>query len=175
MERTLMSEKHDHPSHDHLKPESSSIQAKPVYVFLGALAAASAFVFVLIYGLLWALDRQREADQTPPATRVALPEGTKKYPPEPRLQGAPAPEGPSLLPLDDWVDYKKKMDAAAASYAWVDENAGIARIPLERAKEIVAQEGLPLLSETARQEIELAESTRLKVLGAEANGGRIIR
>jgi hypothetical protein len=170
-----MSEKHDHPSHDHLKPESSSIQAKPVYVFLGALAAASAFVFVLIYGLLWALDRQREADQTPPATRVALPEGTKKYPPEPRLQGAPAPEGPSLLPLDDWVDYKKKMDAAAASYAWVDENAGIARIPLERAKEIVAQEGLPLLSETARQEIELAESTRLKVLGAEASGGRIIR
>ena len=88
---------------------------------------------------------------------------------------APAPEGPSLLPLDDWVDYKKKMDAAAASYAWVDENAGIARIPLERAKEIVAQEGLPLLSETARQEIELAESTRLKVLGAEASGGRIIR
>lgn len=170
-----MSEKHDHQSHDHLKPESSSIQAKPVYIFLGVLAVASAFVFVLIYGLLWALDRQREADQTPPATRVTMPEGTKKYPPEPRLQGAPAPEGPSLLPLDDWVDYKKKMDAAATSYAWVDENSGIARIPLERAKEIVAQEGLPLLSETAQQEIELAEATRLKVLGAEASGGRIIR
>ncbi|MGA1369144.1 MAG: hypothetical protein ACO394_11575 [Blastocatellia bacterium] len=170
-----MSEKHDHQSHDHLKPESSSIQAKPVYIFLGVLAVASAFVFVLIYGLLWALDRQREADQTPPATRVTMPEGMKKYPPEPRLQGAPAPEGPSLLPLDDWVDYKKKMDAAATSYAWVDENSGIARIPLERAKEIVAQEGLPLLSETAQQQIELAEATRLKVLGAEASGGRIIR
>jgi len=170
-----MSEKHDHQSHDHLKPESSSIQAKPVYAFLGVLAVASAFVFVLIYGLLWALDRQREADQTPPATRVVMPEGMKKYPPEPRLQGAPAPEGPSLLPLDDWADYKKKMDAAATSYAWVDENSGIARIPLERAKEIVAQEGLPLLSETARQEIELAEATRRKVLGAEASGGRIIR
>jgi hypothetical protein len=165
-----MSEKHDH-----LKPESSSIQAKPVYIFLGVLAVASAFVFVLIYGLLWALDRQRDADQTPPATRVTMPEGMKKYPPEPRLQGAPAPEGPSLLPLDDWVDYKKKMDAAATSYAWVDENSGIARIPLERAKEIVSQEGLPLLSETARQQIELAEATRLKVLGAEASGGRIIR
>ena len=170
-----MSEKHDHQSHDHLKPESSSIQAKPVYIFLGVLAVASAFVFVLIYGLLWALDRQREADQTPPATRVTMPEGMKKYPPEPRLQGAPAPEGPSLLPLDDWVDYKKKMDAAATSYAWVDENSGIARVPLERAKEIVAQEGLPLLSETAQQQIELAEATRLKVLGAEASGGRIIR
>jgi hypothetical protein len=170
-----MSEKHDHQSHQHPKPETSTIQAKPVYIFLGVLAVGTAFVFVLVYGLLWALDRQREADQTPPSTRVTLPEGMQKFPPEPRLQGAPAPGGPSLLPLDEWADYKKKMDAAATSYAWVDEGAGVARIPLQRAKEIVAQEGLPLLSETAREEIELAESMRKKVLGAEASGGRVIR
>ncbi len=170
-----MSEHQDHQHHDHLEPESSAVRPKPVFAFLAILTVATAFVFVLIYGLLWALDKRREADQTPPATRVELPEGQRKLPPEPRLQGAPGPDGPSLLPLDDWRDYKQKVDHMAASYGWVDKSAGIARIPIERAKDLVAEKGLPLLSDTAQRDFEAAQEVRRAAMAAESSAGRLIR
>lgn len=170
-----MSEHNENQHHDHLEPESSSIKAKPVLVFLGVLAAATAFVFVLIFGLLRAFDMRREADTTPPVSRVELPDGQRKLPPEPRLQGAPGPDGPSLLPLDDWKVYKEMTDKQVASYGWVDQATGIARVPLERAKEMVVEQGLPLLTEKMVSEIERAEATRKAVLGADSSGGRLLR
>lgn len=170
-----MSEHNEHQHHDHQQPESSSIKAKPVLAFLGVLAVATAFVFVLIWGLLRALDMRREADTTPPASRVELPEGQRKLPPEPRLQGAPGPTGPSLLPLDDWRVYKEMTDKQVASYGWIDKSAGIARVPIERAKELAVERGMPMLSEKMAGEVERAESTRRIALGADSSGGRQLR
>lgn len=170
-----MSEHKEHQHHDHQEPETSSIKARPIIAFMVILTAATAFVFVLIWGLLWALDKRREADDTPPSTRVEMPDGQRRFPPEPRLQGAPAPDGPSLLPLDDWRVYKEMTDKQVASYGWVDKNGGVARIPVERAKELVAQQGLPMLSEKMVADIERAESTRKAVLGADSSAGRLLR
>ena len=170
-----MSEHNEHHHHDHQEPESSNIKAKPVLAFLGVLAVATAFVFVLIWGLLWAFDQRRDADPTPPASRVELPDGQRKLPPEPRLQGAPAPDGPSLLPLDDWKVYKEMTDRQVVSYGWVDKASGVARIPVERAKELVAEQGLPLLSEKSISDIERAEATRREVYAADSSAGRLLR
>ncbi len=170
-----MSEHKEHQHHDHQEPETSSIKARPVLAFMVILSAATAFVFVLIWGLLWALDRKREADETQPATRVEMPEGQRRLPPEPRLQGAPGPDGPSLLPLDDWRVYKEMTDKMVASYGWVDKNGAVARIPVERAKELVAAQGLPMLSDKMVADIERSESTRKAVLGADSSAGRLLR
>lgn len=170
-----MSEHKEHQHHDHQEPETSSIKARPVLAFMGILSAATAFVFLLIWGLLWALDKKREADDTQPATRVEMPEGQRKLPPEPRLQGAPGPDGPSLLPLDDWRVYKEMTDKMVASYGWVDKNGAVARIPVERAKELVAAQGLPMLSDKMVADIEKSESTRKAVLGADSSAGQLLR
>ena len=170
-----MSEHKEHQHHDHQEPETSSIKARPVLAFMVILSAATAFVFVLIWGLLWALDRKRDADETQPATRVEMPEGQRRLPPEPRLQGAPGPDGPSLLPLDDWRVYKEMTDKMVASYGWVDKNGAVARIPVERAKELVAAQGLPMLSDKMVADIERSESTRKAVLGADSSAGRLLR
>ena len=57
-----------------------------------------------------------------------------KSTPEPRLQ----------------VDASKELrqmraaeDAALSSYGWVDKDAGIVKIPVDRAMEILAKKGLP--------------------------------
>ena len=170
-----MSEHKEHQHHDHQEPETSSIKARPVLAFMVILSAATAFVFVLIWGLLWALDRKRDADETQPSTRVEMPEGQRRLPPEPRLQGAPGPDGPSLLPLDDWRVYKEMTDKMVASYGWVDKNGAVARIPVERAKELVAAQGLPMLSDKMVADIERSESTRKAVLGADSSAGRLLR
>ncbi len=54
--------------------------------------------------------------------------------PSPRLQRATT---------YDMVEFRKGEDAALSSYGWEDPKAGIARIPIDRAIDILAKNGLP--------------------------------
>ena len=58
----------------------------------------------------------------------------RKEPPEPRLQKDPAM---------DLQQFRAGEEAVLHSYGWVDPEKGIVRIPVERAMELVAKEGLP--------------------------------
>ncbi len=56
-------------------------------------------------------------------------------PPEPRLQ---------IQPDADWEKYKAAEDSLARTYGWVSREAGVVRLPIDRAMELVAQRGLPV-------------------------------
>jgi hypothetical protein len=58
----------------------------------------------------------------------------KRTPPEPRLE--PDPVAPRLA-------VRAREQEKLASYGWVDANAGVARIPIERAMELLVERGLP--------------------------------
>lgn len=156
--------------------ESSGIKAKPILIFLAALAVATAMVFVIIKGMQYGFKKMDEADKTQPATQLT---GGEKLPPAPRLQGAPEPvpnqtggTRPSQLPLDDLKTYREQVNEKAGSYEWVDKQGNIARIPIERAKEMIAEKGLPSLSETAIKEMQTAEAVRKEVYNSDSNAGR---
>ncbi len=156
--------------------EGSGIKAKPILVFLVALGAATAMVFVIIKGLEYGFHKLDEMDQTTPGTQLNA--GTK-LPPEPRLQGAPEPDpnNPgqtrmSALPLDDMAAERKRVAEKAAGYEWVDKQGGIARIPIEEAKKLIAEKGLPQLGGTAVADNQTAEKVRRDVLNSDSNAGR---
>ncbi len=144
-------------------------------MFLGILTVATVLTFLIIQGMLYAFDKMEEANQAQPAT--ALPEGqVRKLPPEPRLQGAPGPNDlPSLLPIEDLKEYRDQMDKKAISYGWVNKEAGVAHLPLDRAKALTVERGLPMLSDKLVQEVQKAEAMRKQVLDAGASAGRIIK
>jgi hypothetical protein len=166
-------DKHNDP--EDLQPESSGINARPVLAFLIILGVATIIVFVVIKGLLVAFDKMDEARKAQPST--ALPEGlVRKLPPEPRLQGAPGTNDlPSLLPLDEMKEYRKMVDEKSESYGWVTKEAGIAHIPISRAKDLIVERGLPAISGNLTAELEKAEAARKRLLGAESNAGRKIK
>lgn len=171
-----MSTHNDHNDHQNTpQVESSGIKARPVLLFLGILGVATAFVFILIQGLLIAFDKLDTMNRTEPASRVELPEGQRKLPPEPRLQGAPGMDGPTLLPLDEMREYRKMVDEKANAYGWVNKEAGTVRLPLERAKEMLAERGLPELTQKETFDIKKAEETRKIVNSADFNGGRTVK
>lgn len=58
----------------------------------------------------------------------------REIPPAPRLQVAPAA---------DLENLRRAEAAVLNSYGWVDRKAGVVRIPIERAMEILAERGLP--------------------------------
>lgn len=68
------------------------------------------------------------------AGAIATLPAEREIPPAPRLQVAPATE----------LERVRKAEAAVLnSYGWVDRKAGVVRIPVERAMEILAERGLP--------------------------------
>ena len=68
----------------------------------------------------------------PPASPF---ENVRTLPPEPRLQVA--------APMD-LKQYKAAQDEVLNSYGWVDQQAGVVRIPIERAMDLLLQRGFPV-------------------------------
>ncbi|MEP7338410.1 MAG: hypothetical protein ABI977_11800 [Acidobacteriota bacterium] len=170
---------HDNHDNDQEMVESSGIKAKPILIFLLALAISTAVVFVVVVGLQYGFKKMDEMEKAQPATQMT---GGRKLPPEPRLQGAPEvnPDKTgeirmSQSPLDDMKTYNERINKQAASYDWADEKGGIARIPINRAKELIAEKGLPSLSDTAIKQIQAAETVRREVNNSDSNAGRGIK
>ncbi len=72
--------------------------------------------------------------------RAAMGPDYRVLPPEPRLQGVP---GHDADPQQDHRDKVRADNEANEKYGWVDQNAGIAQIPVKEAMKIIAQKGLP--------------------------------
>ncbi len=163
-----------------LLPEGSGVNVKPIVTFLTILTIATALVFVIIKGLMWGFETADDLTATAPASKVET--GQRKFPAEPRLQGAPEPGGenpkvgkPSFLPLDEMREYKKQIEAAEKGYGWVEGKNGVeAQISIEDAKAIIAKRGLPLKADAIIQEVATAEKVRKQMNNSDASAGRNI-
>ena len=60
----------------------------------------------------------------------------------------------SLVPVsgirEDMRELRSKEDELLGSYGWVDQRAGIARIPINEALRLTVQRGLPARQEKAK-------------------------
>ncbi len=128
----------------------------PVILLVGVLFVVIA---VIIHAAVWALFKSfdaRSARQGRPATLVNARPTT---PPVPRLQVDPAA---------DLRRMRASEDESLESYGWIDKEKGIARIPIERAMELIAGRGLP----TGAQAGVSGQAAGLKGEGGGANAGR---
>jgi hypothetical protein len=118
------------PSGDR-RHESSDVNVFWIVVFATGMAIGA----VLVHAVLWlffqglALAEPRK-EQRPPPPADARPH----VPPEPRLQ---------LNDVADLRTLREAEDARMTQYQWIDKPAGIARIPISRAMELVTERGLP--------------------------------
>ena len=55
------------------------------------------------------------------------------------------PAGPRLqpIPANEIFEFRQRENAELSEYGWVDRNAGTVHIPIEQAKELLLQRGLP--------------------------------
>jgi hypothetical protein len=114
--------------------EQSSLIIRPIVLFGLGLLALSAVTFA---SMGWLFDffatRQAKIDVLP--SPLADP---RQLPPEPRLQ---------VVPTQDLQKMRAAENAVLQSYDWVDREAGIVRIPIDRAIEVLAEKGLPVRPE----------------------------
>jgi hypothetical protein len=109
--------------------ERGDARVRPLAWFGLGLSATVVVVALAMVPLFRALrERARGADAPP------HPMAREVEPPPPRLQVAP--------PLD--LEALRRREAELLErYGWVDRERGIARIPVERAMELVLERGLP--------------------------------
>ncbi|MCC6849598.1 MAG: hypothetical protein IT294_13935 [Deltaproteobacteria bacterium] len=96
---------------------------------LGAIAVAAFVAMLVLFNVLARLQAAQTSPPNPLAARYGL-----KEPPAPRLQ---------TDPRQDLVDLHAREAAAIRAYGWVDKQAGVVRVPVERAIALLAERGLP--------------------------------
>ncbi len=99
--------------------EESDLKVKPVAAFGLGLAIVVALVLIGTTMML------HPVHQPPAAMRV--------QPPGPLLQPHPR---------EDLIKLRADEEAALTTYGWADRQAGVVRIPIERAMELTVQRGL---------------------------------
>jgi len=98
-----------------------------------SIAAVTALFFAISWGLMVWLAGEREAAAAP-AIPVVAEHGERRLPGGPRLQSSPEAELREL---------RRELHEEVHGYGWVDEAAGVVRIPVDRAVDLVLEEGLP--------------------------------
>ncbi len=110
--------------------ESRDVNARS----LTRVGIAFALLIVASLFLVWFVFDFFLATPTPTPARREPAWDARRLPPEPRLQPTPVEDLKQMLAAEQSI---------LNSYAWVDRNQGIARIPVSVAMDLVAQNGLP--------------------------------
>jgi hypothetical protein len=114
-----------------LKYETEDFSPRAIRWFTAGLALLTVMVFVIMGWLLWTL-----SDGRPPGQGIVTPTV-----PAPNMSPAPDLQ---VASSQDYLNMRAVEEAQLHSYGWVDPQAGIAAIPIERAMELLAQRGLPV-------------------------------
>jgi hypothetical protein len=131
--------------------ESEDLSPQGVFYFMGGVAVLGVVIYFLLIGMYRYLDNYDRTHQ-PPANPMAATTGvdpqTMNYKqildqaqqtfPKPVLEHSEQTQ---------YVEELKKENEVLGSYDWVDQKNGVVRIPIDRAMDLVAQQGLPVVSQ----------------------------
>jgi hypothetical protein len=113
-------------------PVDHELDFRGILVFVGGLTAVTLVVLASMWGVVSFLKSSLvKRDPEPPALAEAR---EARLPPGPNLQPNPSAE---------LAAFRATEDADLATWAWVDREKSVARVPVDRALEIVASRGLP--------------------------------
>jgi hypothetical protein len=110
--------------------EQRDANVRMIVWFAAGLIISAVVIHLAIAGLYKVFEKQYPSPDAP--SRIAL--DPKPIAPAPQLQ---------TNAQVDLAKYEDEENKKLNSYGWVDRNAGVIRIPIDRAMDLVAQRGLP--------------------------------
>ncbi len=140
----------DELRHTEVAYEHSDLSALAILGFLAGLALVGLVMHIILAGMFSYLDtytkrHELAANPLAPTTTVDLrnptPQVANEFP-LPRLETS------ELGQLDD---KRLEEERVLNTYGWVDQNAGVAHIPIDRAMQLIAQRGLPVAPANMQQ------------------------
>lgn len=118
--------------------EKRDASAAWVFGIVGFLLIAGLIMHFVLAGVMERFEKKPfPADQYSGTRRSA--ETTARSHGVPRLQ---------LKPPEDLHNFRTGEETALNTYGWIDRTAGVVRIPIDRAMDLVLERGLPTRSDT---------------------------
>lgn len=143
--------------------ERRDIGISGVLWFLFGLAVAGVIITFVVNGIYHYLEKRTEAEQAPVSPLVTnAPKDTRHLPTDYRdylKQNFPSPQ----LEIDERTQLNKirlNEEETLSTYDYVDSKAGIVRIPIERAMDLIAERGLPVRSQSNTEVASTAGTTK---------------
>jgi hypothetical protein len=127
--------------------EREDLSSRAVFAFMIGLAIIGVVIYFVIVGMYSYLDRYERSQMTTasplaPSMEVSSRRVTADY-----VEKKFKENGAPMLEQDErgqFRDFLINQESQLNSYGWVDETAGVAHIPIERAMELTVQRGLPV-------------------------------
>jgi hypothetical protein len=127
-----------HDSARSIPVEGDGVSYSGIVWFVVILTVVTVVCQVLMWGLFAALETRADGRDVARAP-LAAPQGQ-------------APPGPNLLAILPGThgepaalkDFRAREEAILNTYGWADQNAGTVRIPIQRAKDLLLERGLPV-------------------------------
>lgn len=116
--------------HNVVGHEESTVDLKPIIAFAVIMVVVTIFSFAAMGFMLDFLKLNQKRNDVPLSPLA----NANPMPPAPRLQVSPG---------QDLKHTRQTMDVLLNSYHWVDKDAGIVGIPVDRAIQVLAEKGLP--------------------------------
>jgi hypothetical protein len=134
-----METKHTTPSPEATGHETKDASILGVVLTGVGLAIGAAIALSIVYGIFQFLSTQPVTTAPPnPMAETSV----QQFPPAPRVEEHPAVEIQEL---------HAKEDSLLSTYGWTDKEAGVVRIPIDRAIDLELQRGFPVRKEAAKK------------------------
>jgi hypothetical protein len=131
--------------------EESDVDVRALLIFLVVCVAFAIVTHLMLYGMFRFFVRMENGRVAAPMSDIQRPPNAN-MPVEPRLQpfdskdkGIDVP--PNLnTPVTDMAAMRTAEDRTLNHYGWVDQKKGVVHVPIEQAKKMLLQRGLPVVS-----------------------------
>jgi len=131
--------------------EHEDLSPQGVFYFMGGVAVLGVVIYFILVGMYRFLDNDDRTHQpaaNPMAATTGVDPQTMNY--KQILDQAQQTFPKPVLEHSEQTQYTeelKKENEVLGSYDWVDQKNGVVRIPIDKAMDLLAQRGLPVVSQ----------------------------
>lgn len=155
---------HGHSGHE-TEFEHEDLGTRGVFAFLIGLAVVGIVIYFIIVGMYDFLDKYERSQMATASPLVTTKGAMSRVVTQEDMTRTFKDNGAPMLETnerDQLRGFLMNQEDQLNSYGWVDEKAGVARIPIERAMDLIAQQGLPVYSPANAQSKPAQAKTQTK-------------
>src|SRR5450755_4955643 len=137
---------HGHPGHE-TEYEHEDLGTRGVFAFMIGLSIVGIVIYFIIVGMYTFLDKYERSQMATASPLVTTQGAMSRVVTQADMDKAFKDNGAPMLEVNErgqFRDYLMNQENQLNSYGWVDEKAGVAHIPIERAMALIVQQKLPV-------------------------------
>jgi hypothetical protein len=138
-------------SSDETEFEHEDLGTRGIFVFLFGLVVSGLVIYFIIYGMYSFLDKYEKSQMKTASPLVTSTAAAARVVTQDDMDKAFKENGAPMLETNErgqFRDFLMDQENQLNSYGWVDEKAGVAHIPIERAMELTVGK-LPVYSQAS--------------------------